>query len=203
MIWDYTLPLIGGKLLPVGTLKCPALAIEIVMLDKPPGWNRAGYLYPLLSIGGGDIPASSIPINFDAQIIQVPYRSYKLRFEPVKWLTSKYTFKLFKINMAINYPNNPTTSTSGTVTTVAAAAVSTVISAPNANRLLGGMIINKTNRRLWIRFDATAATAASPSIDIPANGGSVDISDGFIGQITGIWEAGATGSCTIIEYLAS
>lgn len=201
MIWDYTFSLTGRKLLPVGTLRSLNLAIEINFPEKRNVWYSAGYLYPLINIDGGDIRAQPIAISFDAQIIQIPYNQYKLEFQPVKWLTSQYTLNLKKISMGINYPETVRTASAGTVTTVTAAAVSTIISSANANRLLGGMLVNKSNRRLWIRFDATAATTTSPSIDIPANGGSTDIPDGFIGQITGIWEAGATGACTVIEYI--
>ena len=203
MIWDYTLLLTGVSLLPVGTLKSKDLAIEISMVNQSPTWHKAGYLYPLINVGGGDIPGSGIYINFGAQIVSIPYLAYKLRFVPVPYLTSNYTLKIFKLPMSISYPSSvPTTASSGSATTIAAATVSTTITAVNASRTLGGLIVNKSNRRLWIRFDALTATTAFPSIDIPANGGSIDIPDGYIGQITGIWESGATGSATLIEYIA-
>lgn len=106
--------------------------------------------------------------------------------------------------MAISYPSSvPSTASSGTATTIPAATVSTVISLSNPSRTLGGLIVNKGNKRLWIRFDGLTATTAFPSIDIPANGGSIDIPNGYIGQVTGIWESGATGAATLIEYIVA
>jgi hypothetical protein len=105
--------------------------------------------------------------------------------------------------MNISYPSSVSpVSTSGTVTTVNAATTSTTIAVGSPNRLLGGLIVNKGNKKLWVRFDSIAATTASPCIDVPANGGSIDIPDGYIGAVTGIWEAGATGAATVIEFSA-
>ena len=103
--------------------------------------------------------------------------------------------------MNISYPSSTTpVSTAGAVTTVTANVASTVIAVASPNRVLGGLIVNKGSKKLWVRFDSIAATTASPCIDIPASGGSIDIPDGYIGQVTGIWEAGATGAATVIEF---
>jgi hypothetical protein len=105
--------------------------------------------------------------------------------------------------VSISYPSSvPLTATSGAVTTVNAATTSTTIAVASPNRTLGGIIVNKGSKRLWIRFDSLAATTASPCIDVPANGGSIDIPDGYVGAVTGIWEAGATGAATVIEFSA-
>jgi hypothetical protein len=106
--------------------------------------------------------------------------------------------------MSISYPASvPSASTVGAVTSVTAATVSATIAVANPSRLLGGMIINKGSKKLWVRFDTLPATVAFPSIDVPASGGSIDIPDGYVGAITGIWEASATGAATVIEFNAA
>jgi hypothetical protein len=203
MDWDYVLTLKGSSLLPVGTLRCQNLAIELTVPNQSKTWFKAGYLVPLINVSGGDIPAQDILIRFGAQIIQIPYSAYKLRFIPVPYLPDRYTLKLLKLPMSISYPSSiPVTANAGTVTAVTPSANSATIVQPNTTRLLGGMIINKTNKRLWIRYDTIAATTAAPCIDIPPNGGSTDIPDGYVGQVTGIWEAAPVGTCTVIEYLS-
>jgi hypothetical protein len=80
MEWDYTLNLTGSRLLPVGLLSARALAIEFTLFNRLSTWYKAGYLFTLISIGGGDIPAEPILIRFGSQVIQVPYSAYKLKF---------------------------------------------------------------------------------------------------------------------------
>ena len=63
-----------------------------------------------------------------------------------------------------------------------------------------GLVINNSNKNLWVSFTGTAATAAAPSIKILANGGNIDIPGSYTGSVSGIWEAGATGSCVVHEF---
>jgi hypothetical protein len=106
--------------------------------------------------------------------------------------------------MSISYPSSvASTATVGTTVSIAASTTSATIAAANPARLLGGLIVNKGNKKLWVRFDTLPASAAFPSIDVPASGGSIDIPDGYIGAITGIWETGATGAATVIEFNAA
>ena len=185
-----------------------ALSIEVMPINLRLNWYKAGYLKILLPFEGQWLPISTKPILLTwRQIVEIPYQEYRLLFTPENWLESpNFIVKPYAIKynpMSIGYPSSvPSTASAGTATTIPAATVSTTIAAFNASRTLGGLIVNKSNKRLWIRFDALTATTAFPSIDIPANGGSIDIPDGYIGQITGIWEAAATGAVTLIEYIA-
>jgi hypothetical protein len=105
--------------------------------------------------------------------------------------------------MNISYPSSTVpVSTAGAVTTVNATTSSTTIAVASPNRLLGGLIVNKGTKKLWVRFDSIAATTASPCVDVPPNGGSIDIPDGYVGAVTGTWETGATGAATVIEFSA-
>jgi hypothetical protein len=190
MIWDYTLRLTGSKLLPVGTLHDRALAIELTFVNQPLTWFKAGYLYPLISVGGGDIPAEPILIRFGTQVIQIPYSAYKLKFVPVDYLTVLYTLKLFKLPMAINFaPTLPETLGSEVITTVAASITSVVLDPANPARRQG-FVVNKSNRNLWVNFSATIPTAAAPNNLITPNS-NIDIPEGYTGVINGIWSGPA------------
>ena len=186
-----------------------ALSIEVMPVNLRLNWYKAGYLKILLPFEQQWLPISTKPILLTwRQIVEIPYQEYRLLFTPENWLESpNFIVKPYPIKynpMSIGYPSPvPSTSSAGATTTIPAASVSTTIAASNANRTLGGLIVNKANKRLWIRFDAIAATTAFPCIDIPANGGSIDIPDGYIGQITGIWEGTPTGAATLIEYLVA
>jgi hypothetical protein len=186
MIWDYELTLTGASLLPVGTLDRHNLAIEFSILNQPSTWYKAGYLYPLINVGGGDIPAQGILIGFGQQVIQIPYTAYKLRFVPVPYLTSPYQLKLFKLPMSINYaPAAPEQLGDEVVTTVNASLTNVVLDPANPTRR-EGFIVNKSNRNLWVRFGATAATAAAPTSLVPPNS-NISIPDNYTGAINGIW----------------
>ena len=107
--------------------------------------------------------------------------------------------------MTISYPAGlplpAPISTTGSMSVVAASVTSVTIVPASDRRLNGGMIVNKANKSLWILYEATTATTSSPCLEIPGGGGSVDIPQHFIGQISGIWEAGATGEAVVLQFL--
>jgi len=186
MQWDYVFSLTGSKLLPVGTLTRRNLAIEVTIPNQPPTWNKAGYLVPLISVSGGDIPAADILIRFGPQIINIPYSAYKLRFVPVPYLPANYSLKLHKLPMGINFAPASPESLGDEVTTVIVANVANVVLDPVNLARREGFIVNKSNRNLWVRFAATAAVAAAPTSLVPPNS-NINIPDGYTGQINGIW----------------
>jgi hypothetical protein len=190
MNWDYTLTLTGASLLPVGTLNSRDLAIEFSLVNQSSTWYKAGYLYPLINVGGGDIPAAGILIGFGQQVIQIPYTAYKLRFIPVPYITRSYNLKLFKLPMGINNAPAPAEVLGGeTITTVAASITNVVIDPANPTRR-DGFITNKSNRNLWVLFSTTAATAAAPT-NLVTPGSNIDIPEGYTGVINGIWSGPA------------
>ena len=103
--------------------------------------------------------------------------------------------------MSISYPASvpQTVGPDVPVTTTASIASVTILPA-NPARSLEGYIINNSPKNMWVAFNGLAATTASPSTKIPANGGSMDVPGGYTGAITGIWEAGATLNCTVHEF---
>jgi hypothetical protein len=186
MNWDHVLTLTGGSLLPVGTITRRDLAIELTIFNQPKTWFKAGYLTPLISVGGGEIPAQDIVIRFGSQIIYIPYQAYKLRFTPVPYLTTNYTLKLFKLPMGINNAPAGIETIGGEAVTVINANVVNVVLDPANPARREGFITNKSNRSMWVNFSATAATAAAPS-NLVTPGSNIDIPQNYTGIINGIW----------------
>jgi hypothetical protein len=105
--------------------------------------------------------------------------------------------------MSITYPNTGIPAVGAAiVTTIIAATTSTAILAANALRVPEGLIINNSNKNLWVNLAAAAATPNAPSIKVPALGGTFDIPAGYTGAINGNWEPGGvaiTGNCVVYE----
>lgn len=97
MNWEYERTLSGNILLPVGVVRTPDIAIHVADANGATDWNRAGYLYPLVDVGGGDLPARGIYIRFDSQAVRVPYAAYKLQFKPV-WYVKSYILKFARLD---------------------------------------------------------------------------------------------------------
>jgi hypothetical protein len=105
--------------------------------------------------------------------------------------------------MNISSPNTPPTSNVSTDTSVAAIAVSTLLLAANPGRL-EGMIINNTNRVIWISF-GSAAVAAFPSKSV-AVGGNISLPENYVGAVFGICAGQSnnlSGNFQITEFIAS
>ena len=106
--------------------------------------------------------------------------------------------------MSVSYPNNGAPAVSNDVaTTVSAVTTNAVMIPANLTRAPEGLIINNSNKNLWVTFTGAAATAASPAVKIPASGGTMDIPGSFTGAINGIWESGGTpisGSAVVHEF---
>jgi hypothetical protein len=98
----------------------------------------------------------------------------------------------------------PQTSIDGTPTTVTPiAGTPQNLSPANANRL-EGVIVNNTNKILWVRFSSTSATAAPPSLAL-AVGGNMDVPDQYVGAINIFIATGGaalTGTITLTEFNA-
>lgn len=103
--------------------------------------------------------------------------------------------------MSISYPPIPAPVATGvnanalTVTTT-----STQVVAANSTRTAGSMIVNNSNKILWIRLDTLpAAPNAINSLSIPASGGNYLLPASYQGAIQGIFPSAATGTVQFIE----
>jgi hypothetical protein len=184
-----------------------------VISPLTPVWRKAGYLKIEIPFGGEFFTVDYRPIEFGNSLISISAREYRLSFEPVINLVALYpntSISIYQLTpteihqiqiMAISNPV-PTIPVVGgdAVSIVVSAAVSTVLLAANPNRAPEGLIVNNATRNLWIVFSATAATAAPPAIKVSGNGGAIDIPGSYTGIITGIWEAGTTGTAVVHEF---
>lgn len=105
--------------------------------------------------------------------------------------------------MNISAPNTPPTSNASTDTTAPAATTSTLLLGANSNRL-EGMVINNTNRVIWISFGPAAVTAF-PSKSV-AVGGNISLPENYVGAVFGICAGQSnnlTGNFQITEFIAS
>jgi ammonia channel protein AmtB len=187
------------------------LAIDVSATNKKATWYQSGYLQSSVVIDGVEFAGEKFLLGFGSQLIRIPYISYTLRFQPKEWLENT-ELKIKELSatqitntiMAIgNSPVNPSADTS-TVTTVNASVTAVQISAANPARMFGGLIVNKSNRIMYVRFGLAAGlVAAAPATAISANGGNIDIPDDYVGPISAIWAAGATGNCEITELLGA
>jgi hypothetical protein len=106
--------------------------------------------------------------------------------------------------MSVSYPNNGLPLVSNdVVTTVTATTTNIVLIPANLSRAPESLIINSSNKNMWVTFTGAAATAVSPAVKIPANGGTMDIPGSFTGAINAIWETGGqpiSGTAAIHEF---
>lgn len=96
--------------------------------------------------------------------------------------------------MSINYPPSTEGSNGSTEATTSVNASLTAVQLLPANNLRapGGIIVNNSNRRLFVSFSATVPPTTTGNFQfVPQNGGSLDLPAGYEGEIWGIW-AGPT-----------
>jgi hypothetical protein len=145
------------------------LAVQISANNQKPTWYKSGFLRAIIDIDGSPFIGFDIPTTFGQQIIQVPLSNYQLDFAArvytdlttikIKQLTQAESINIMGINVA---PSTPEVLGDEVVTTVVASITNVVLDPANPTRR-DGFIINKSNRNLWVKFAATAATAAVPT----------------------------------------
>jgi hypothetical protein len=210
MDWDIDITLVSDRaiLLPF-VFNSAVLAVKIDATNYRPTWYKAGYLQSFVDLDGESFLGQKYPLSFSPQLIQVPYLNYRLEFDPVTYAENARirvkqlsTTQIQQIQiMAISNPVQGLPLVGGDVVTpIIASTTSTVLLAANPNRAPEGLIVNNATRNLWIVFSVTPATAAPPAVKVPANGGAIDIPGSYTGAITGIWEAGATGTAVMHEF---
>jgi hypothetical protein len=101
----------------------------------------------------------------------------------------------------------PVTSTevkanTSTITRVPAAIVDTLILAANAARL-GVVIVNDSNRILYLKLKATAATVIDYTFKMaPDDRVMTEDFAGYDGEVRGIWSVGVVGAAQVTELTA-
>lgn len=107
--------------------------------------------------------------------------------------------------MGVNFAPIPSENSTNVKNTRVPASI-TPVNHPGTEGRMGGIIINKSNKSLWIRMGDAQATpallAADPAIEV-LNGGNWDIPTTWDGTIGLIWATGVNplGAAFIIENL--
>lgn len=208
--WLSAIPVTGTVQFP-GTYDTSKV---LIWVSSPiaPVWRRAGYLRIEVLFEGEYITASYRAIEFGKSMVDIPIKPYRLSFDPVRDLITIYPNTLISIYpltqsesiniMGINFaPIPPETLGDEVVTTVVASITNVPLDPANPTRR-EGFIVNKSNRNLWVRFSATAATAAAPTSLVPPNS-NINIPDGYTGVINGIWSGPTpTLNCEVHQFNA-
>jgi hypothetical protein len=208
MNWDCQIVIAGSSavILPCD-FTAQLLAIEVRSQVRKDTWFKSGYLHTFVNLDGLSFTGRQFTLGFDRQLIEIPYSSYQLSFQPVEWsvnttisikqiLTTQYR----EIIMSASYDPGIRTVGADSASTVNASVANVVLAATNLNRAPEGFIVNNSNKNLWVTFTGTAATAAAPATKVLPSGGNIDIPGNYTGVINGIWEASATGSCVVHEF---
>lgn len=87
------------------------------------------------------------------------------------------------------------------VTTVPASVTNVVLLAANVDRAPGALIVNNSNKNMWVSLTGAAATAAAPNSLIPPSGGLFDIPNNYTSAINAIWGANASPSTVVHQFL--
>jgi hypothetical protein len=172
-----------------------ALSIQVDPPNLRVNWYKAGYLKILLPIFNKWVPISNKAILLTwEQVIEIPYKNYRLSFSPEVWLESPNVIinsYLIEYNpMGINY-GQVEKQTGAVVDTSIAGSATTFQVLPVDLLRHEGTIYNRTNRILYIKWGTAAATAAD--LAVPA-GSNIDIPEDYTGAVQGICAAGVSGA---------
>jgi hypothetical protein len=105
--------------------------------------------------------------------------------------------------MNISLPPTPQQSSNAGSSSVVIPTASSSTLVPANNIRMECLLVNNTNRTIWLVFGPGPATTASPSLSIPP-GGNIDTPAGYVGPIVGIVgnTNGLTGSVVVTEFNA-
>jgi hypothetical protein len=114
MDWDIQFPLLASSsaILPFD-FNSSILAVEVVVDNYRPTWERAGYLQSFVNIDGDYFKGDSFKLTFGKVIIQIPYFNYRLEYQPLGWLVNpiiqvKQLTNTQSSNIMPNYAPMPT-----------------------------------------------------------------------------------------------
>jgi hypothetical protein len=190
------------------------LSIEIAPTVIRPSWYKAGFLKILLPIGNDWLPISNKSILLTwQQIIEIPYKEFRLSFTPEIYLTScQFIVKPYQIqyNPMGLYAPIPTSIADQPVldslpTTFSAVAYNVATPAATYQALAANpsrqkfAVSNKGTAPIFIDLDAPTALATN-MFTVPANGTYISDFD-YQGAVF-VWSSNATAqSCQIRDLV--
>ncbi len=206
MLWDCQIVADSKLLLPCD-FNTNLLAIMVSCRNQRSTWYRAGFLQSYLQIEGQSFVGLKHDLHFGSQLIQIPYKQYTLSYDPIDWAfgisvkIKQLSISEYYSPMSGSYQPVPPVITPDAPLTIPAAVTSAVIVPANLLRSPECLIINNSNKNMWMTFTGAAATTAAPSIKV-IPGGNYDIPGSYTGAINAIWEAAATGSAVFYGFTA-
>jgi hypothetical protein len=111
--------------------------------------------------------------------------------------TNPFTLKLEVNNMPFYNAGNPGGASVSVTTTIAASTTAVVISPANPDRKMYA-ITNNSAKSLFLDFD-NEVTLTAYAYEVKP-GVVYEMPVPFLGDVRGIWAAGATGSCKVVEF---
>ncbi len=167
-----------------------------------PSWRKVGYLKIEAFIDGEFFNSKIRAIDYGKNLIEIPYRSYRLSFEPLASLLAIYSNLSIKIApigteiMSINYQQTEREIGDPVDTLFTPLITSAEALAANPLRF-EGTIYNRTNRLMYVRWGTAAATTAN--LAVPA-GANVKIPTKYTGAIQIIRASGNLTGDVLIQH---
>jgi hypothetical protein len=173
------------------------LALDLTFGNKRSTWYQAGFVTPLVNVDGNFYEGTAIKLRFDKQLLEIPYLTYRLRFEPVDWARdikieiTQLLSSNYQTAMGVNFSVQPraTGDVIDEIKTTGLTASQSVMVA-NADRAEGGTIYNRTNKNMYVKWGTVAATTADLLVTAGSN---IDVPDSYTGAAQAICANGATG----------
>jgi hypothetical protein len=206
MLWDCQIVADSKLLLPCD-FNSNLLAITVSCRNQRPTWYRAGSLQSYIQIENQSFVGLKRDLHFGSQLIEIPYKHYTLSFDPIEWAfgvsvkIKQLLISEYYSPMSGSYQQPPLTVTADAPLTIPAAVANAVIVPANPLRSPECLIVNNSNKNMWVTFTGSAATTAAPSIKV-IPGGNYDVPGSYTGAINAIWEAAATGSAVFYGFTA-
>jgi hypothetical protein len=135
----------------------------------------------------GQIVVLKKPAFFDTQRLGLRYPA---GFAP-------FTLKIEVNDMPLSQMGNASSATNSLTKTVAASTTMVTIVEANPDRKMLS-ILNGSSKSLFLDFDNDVQTNAF-AVEVKASV-FYEMPVGFAGEVKGIWAAGATGSCKVVEF---
>jgi hypothetical protein len=199
MIWDCEQLITSSNpvILPC-SFTSQLLAIDIAAGNQKDTWYKAGYLQSFIEIEGTKFVGNRIKLIFGSQLIEIPYRTYQLEYDPADWLQNisvkikQLSATNYQTIMGVNFSVQPR-ATGAMVDEVklTGLTVSQEVMAANVDRAEGGTIYNRTNKNMYVKWGILPATATDLLVTAGSN---IDVPDSYTGAAQAICANGATGS---------
>jgi hypothetical protein len=216
MIWDCEQLITSSNpvILPC-SFTAQLLAIDIAAGNQKNTWYKAGYLQSFIEIEGTKFVGNRSKLIFGSQLIEVPYRTYQLQYDPADWLQN-INIKIKQLSttqiqtIMPNYASFPASiggqpvldslPTSFSAPQYLAATLPAAYQCLPANPLRQSFAVTNLGTAT-VYLDLDAPTAANKRFIAIAAGGTYVSDFPYVGAVF-IWSINATAqACEIREFI--